>query len=146
ADALNRALHSGELLSDQGILGQTLLMRQACSSNDIAVDAHFPASSVLQEELGLRSILSVPLLTETTIHGLFFLGSSDTGGFTPLKADILTLFANQASIAIHNSLLVDALEKRERHVTSNGTIDVSISSHKRHVIHETNVSSESASQ
>jgi signal transduction histidine kinase/GAF domain-containing protein len=114
AGALGRVFGSGRGVSDKGILGQTLLARQACFSNDIGVDERFPESHVLRDELGLRSILSVPLLTETAIHGVFFLGSPDTGGFTPLKADILALFANQATIAIHNSLLLDTMEKRER--------------------------------
>ena len=94
------------VVSDKEILGQTLLSRQTCLSNDIAVDERFPESRILRDELGFRSILSVPLLTETTIHGVFFLGSPDTGGFTPLKADILALFANQATIAIHNNCAV----------------------------------------
>ncbi len=114
AEALKRVFGSGMMVSDKGILGQTLLVRQACFSNDIGTDERFPESHVLRNELGLRSILCVPLLTETAIHGVFFLGSPDTGGFTPLKADILALFANQATIAIHNGLLLDAMEKRQR--------------------------------
>jgi signal transduction histidine kinase/transcriptional regulator with GAF, ATPase, and Fis domain len=113
-EALNRVFHSGILVSDKGILGQTLRSRQNCASNDIAVDERFPESHPLSDELGLHSILSVPLRTETVIHGVFFLGSSDTGGFTPLKSDIFALFANQATIAIHNSSLLDAMEKRNR--------------------------------
>src|SRR5262249_31347634 len=43
-----------------------------------------------------------------------FLGTPEVDGFTPLKADILALFANQATVAIHNSLLLDAREQRQR--------------------------------
>jgi signal transduction histidine kinase/transcriptional regulator with GAF, ATPase, and Fis domain len=114
AGAVERVFGSGIVISDKDILGQTLFSRQACSSTDIACDERFPASHVLHDELNLHSIISVPLLIETTVHGVFFLGTSDTSGFTPLKADILALFANQATVAIHNSLLLDAREKRQR--------------------------------
>jgi signal transduction histidine kinase/GAF domain-containing protein len=115
ATALERVFGSGMGVSDKEILGQTLLSRQARLSNDIAVDERFPEDRLLRDELGFRSILSVPLLSENALYGVFFLGSSDTGGFTPLKADILSLFANQATIAIRNSLLSDAMEKRNRY-------------------------------
>jgi signal transduction histidine kinase/transcriptional regulator with GAF, ATPase, and Fis domain len=114
ASAVDGVFGSGIVLSDKEILGKTLLSRQQCASNEIASDEHFPESRAIHDALGLSSIISVPLLIESTIHGVFFLGTPDAGGFTPLKADILALFANQAAVAIHNSLLLDAREKRQR--------------------------------
>lgn len=114
ARAVTRVFGGDVVLSDKDILGRTILSCEKCSSNDIVGDQRFPESRVLRAELGLCSIISVPLLIESTIHGVFFLGTPDTDGFTPLKADILALFANQATVAIHNSLLSDAREKRQR--------------------------------
>jgi len=112
--ALEQVFGKGIVVSDKGILGKTLLSRQAYSSNDIAVDERFPESHVLGDALGFRSILCVPLLIEDTIHGVFFLATPDTNGFTPLRIDIFALFTNQATIAIHNSLRLDAREKRQQ--------------------------------
>ena len=125
-DTLERKLSNTLAVSDKDILGQTLHARQACFSNDIANDERFPASHVLWHELGLRSILCVPLVTETASHGVFFLGSSDTNGFTPLKSDILSLFANQALIAIHNDLQLDAREERNRFLQAVETLEQSL--------------------
>lgn len=142
AGALERIFGNGIIVSDKDILGQTFLSRQACLSNDIAIDERFPESRVLRDELGLRSILSVPLVTETAIQGVFFLGSADTGGFTPLKADILALFANQASSAIHHSLLLDTMETRNRFFQALENLEQSLQQpavHEEHVKTDTDL-------
>jgi len=90
------------VLTDQSIIGKTLRHRQSYLSNDIMVDERFPASRLIATEFGIRSVLCYPLVTGTTIYGTLLLCSAEPGGFTPLKADILALFANQAIIAIHN--------------------------------------------
>lgn len=94
------------------ILGQSLLQRQLLGTNDIAGDERFPASQQLFLQMGLRSILVHPLITGATVYGLLLLCSSEPGGFTPLKADILSLFANQATIAIYNGILIESVQKR----------------------------------
>ncbi len=40
--------------------------------------------------------------------------SAEAGGFTPLKADILALFANQATVAIHNGVVLKSVHQRSR--------------------------------
>ena len=100
--ALGRVFGSGLPVSDKCIFGQTVLRRKLFTSNNLAEDDRFPDSRIFVSELGLRSILSRPLVTGTTVYGVLFLCSSEPGGFTPLKADIFALFANQATIAIHN--------------------------------------------
>src|SRR5205085_4550979 len=101
-------------ISDQSILGYTLLRRQPCVSQDINVDERFPGSYILSTELGIRSIFSYPLVTGTTVYGALLLCSPEPGGFTPLKADILSLFASQATIAIHNGMLIESTQQRSR--------------------------------
>jgi signal transduction histidine kinase/GAF domain-containing protein len=96
------------------ILGRSLLSRKAFVSNDIAQDELYPASQIFFRELGLHSMLSHPLMTGTAIYGVLCLCSSESGGFTPLKSDILGLFANQATIAIHNGMLLESVHQRSR--------------------------------
>jgi len=112
--ALERVFGSGLPVSDKCIFGQTVLRRKLFTSNDLAKDDRFPDSRIFVSELGLHSILSRPLVTGTTVYGVLFLCSCDSGGFTPLKADIFALFANQATIAIHNGILLESVHQRSR--------------------------------
>src|SRR6266581_2603680 len=101
-------------LSEQGIIGYTLRRRQPVFSNDISSDERFPLSRAFTTELGIRSVFSYPLVTGSTVYGALLLCSPEPGGFTPLKADILSLFANQATVAIHNGMLLESAHQRSR--------------------------------
>src|SRR5438132_9651652 len=97
-----------------GIIGYTLRRKQPFFSNDISTDDRFPLSRGFAIQLGMRSIFSYPLVTGTTVYGALLLLSSESGGFTPLKTDILSLFASQATIAIHNAMLLESAHQRSR--------------------------------
>ncbi len=100
--------------TDQAIIGYSLCRRQPCVSNDISQDTRFPASKLFASRLAIRSIFSYPLVTGSTVYGALLLCSYEPGGFTPLKLDILSLFAGQATIAIHNGMLLEAARERRR--------------------------------
>ncbi|GAC1343539.1 MAG: hypothetical protein NVSMB27_03560 [Ktedonobacteraceae bacterium] len=100
--------------SEKAIIGFTLHRRQPSVSNDIDTDDRFPLSRIFSTELGIRSLFSYPLVTDTTVYGALLLFSPEPGGFTPLKADILSLFASQATIAIHNGMLIESAHQRSR--------------------------------
>ena len=112
--ALQRITVSNKGISEQGIIGYTLRRRQPVFSNDIGADERFPLSRAFTTELGVRSVFSYPLVTGTTVYGALLLCSPEPGGFTPLKADILSLFASQATIAIHNGMLLKSAHQRSR--------------------------------
>jgi len=101
-------------LTEQAIIGFTLHRRQPNFSNDIAEDNRFPASQIFASQLGIRSIFCYPLVSGSTVYGALLLCSSEPGGFTPLKLDILSLFASQATIAIHNGMLLESARERRR--------------------------------
>ncbi|MFL5693158.1 MAG: GAF domain-containing protein [Ktedonobacteraceae bacterium] len=111
---LQKLIRVKAALTDRTIIGYTLRHRQSRVSNDISIDERFPDSSVFTTELGIRSIFSYPLVTGTTVYGALLLCSSEAGGFTPLKSDILALFASQATIAIHNRMLIESAHQRSR--------------------------------
>ena len=114
ADALQKIVGGSGVLSDQTIIGYTLRRRLPGVSNDIAQDDHFPGSQDLATKLGMRSVFSYPLIVGSTVFGALLLFSPEPGGFTPLKTDILSLFASQAMIAIHNGMLLEAVGERQR--------------------------------
>jgi len=101
-------------MSDKCIFCQSVLHQQALVSHDIANDEQYAASSIFFTELGLRSIFCYPLATGAAIYGVLVACSVESGGFTPLKADILALFANQATVAIHNGMLLESVHQRSR--------------------------------
>ena len=114
ADLLRAMMSRKQTLSDASIIGATIRRRQPQVSNDIAQDAHFVASQALASELGMRSIFCYPLVAGSTVFGALLLFSPEPGGFTPLKADILSLFANQATVAIHQGRLLESARQRQR--------------------------------
>ena len=114
ADKLQKIISNKQVLSDQTIIGFTLRRRQPGVSNDIAQDEHFPACADFATQLEMRSVFSYPLIVGPTVFGALLLFSPEPGGFTPLKTDILSLFASQAMIAIHNGMLLEAVRERQR--------------------------------
>lgn len=111
---LRAIVEKTEAASQQTILSATRALRQSCTSDDIGADQLFPASRAFASELGLRSIYSYPLVTGARVYGALLLCSTEAGGFTPLKTDILSLFASQATIAIHNRMLTESARQRSR--------------------------------
>lgn len=111
---LRKIVESDTVLSDLSIIGYTLQRRQPFVSQDISVDERFPFSHIFASEMAIHSIFSYPLVTDTIVYGVLLLCSPEPGGFTPLKADILSLFAGQATVAIHNAMLLEAAQQRSR--------------------------------
>lgn len=100
--------------SEQAIIGATLYNRQSQVSQDIAQDEHFPLSRAFASELAVRSLFCYPLIAGQYVYGALLLLSPEPGGFTPLKTDIFSLFAGQATVAIHNGLLLQSVQERRR--------------------------------
>jgi signal transduction histidine kinase/GAF domain-containing protein len=113
-ELLRAIMNRTQTLSESSIIGATLRRRQPLVSNDIAKDAYFQSSYELFSELGMRSVFCYPLAAGSTVFGALLLLSPEPGGFTPLKADILSLFASQATIAIHHGMLLESARQRRR--------------------------------
>ena len=127
---LNSVFNEKFVLTNQCIVGSTLRNRQSYMSNDIESDERFPASSILASMLSIHSVLSYPLIIENTIYGALLLCSPETGGFTPLKSDIVALFATQATLAIHNATLLEAAHQRNRFQDAIEQLERAVSSRK----------------
>ena len=111
---LQKILLRKDVLSEQAIIGSTLLHRVQRVSQDIALDQRFPASRCFVSEMGVHSIYCHPLITGQYSYGVLLLLSPEPGGFTPLKTDIFALFAGQATVAIHNGILLQSAQERRR--------------------------------
>jgi signal transduction histidine kinase/GAF domain-containing protein len=111
---LQAILQRPDALSDQAIIGSTLLHHVQRVSQDISQDECFPFSRCFADEMGVHSIYCYPLIIGQYIYGALLLLSPEPGGFTPLKTDIFGLFAGQATVAIHNGLLLQSVQERRR--------------------------------
>ena len=98
---------------DQTIVGCVIHQHRPFLSDDIECDTRFPASRRLYTQLHMRSVLCYPLIADTKVYGVLLLCTPESGGFTPLKVDIVGLFANQAAIAIREGMLMEAASQRQ---------------------------------
>jgi len=86
--------------------GQPLVLRDAMSNPDFS-------GSESVALLKLRSIMCVPLISRGEIIAAIYVENrSITGRFSEEDLPLLTLFANQAAVAIENAALNDDLEAR----------------------------------
>jgi transcriptional regulator with GAF, ATPase, and Fis domain len=127
---LQSLLSSKAIVNSASIVNQALLHRLPYVSQDISADELYPESRSFYTELGMRSIFCYPLVTGTTVYGVLMLCSPEPGGFTPLKTDILSLFASQATVAIQNGLLLESAHRRSRFQDAIARLE---SAHRRQV-------------
>ncbi len=110
---LSRLIENREALEPDSIIGYSLRQRRPSVSKDIERDEHFPRSRCFASELGIHTLSSFPLVSGPTVYGTLLLCSPEVDEITPLKADIISLFATQATIALHNRMLLEAAQRRQ---------------------------------
>ena len=67
--------------------------------------------------LGVRNLLSVPMVRDSQVVGVIIAGRREPGVFTDKQVTLLQTFAHQAVIAIENVRLFQELETRNRELT-----------------------------
>ncbi|MBN1955301.1 MAG: GAF domain-containing protein [Anaerolineae bacterium] len=89
------------------VIGSVAQSRAPVLLQDALADERFGRqSSVL--ELNLRSVLCVPLVTRAELIGMIYADNrSVSGRFSQTDLDLMTIFANQAAIAIENARLYE---------------------------------------
>jgi signal transduction histidine kinase len=87
-----------------------------------------------QKRGGFRTALGVPLMREGTPIGVFFLTRSTVAPFTQQEIDLVSIFADQAVIAIENVRLFEEVQTRTRELAKT-VEDLEIASqHKNHFV------------
>jgi len=100
-----------EVVISSTIVEQVLRDKAAVLSSDATVDSRFQgAHSIIMQ--GIRSSMAVPLLHHEEVFGIMLLDSQiATNAFTEKDLQLFQNVANQAAVAIQNSLFANRLEQ-----------------------------------
>jgi signal transduction histidine kinase/putative methionine-R-sulfoxide reductase with GAF domain len=98
--------------------GRAVLEKQPVHVIDLqAATDEFPEGSAIARELGFRTSLSVPVLSDGVVLGSINLRRAEAQPFTGTQIALLQTFADQAAIAIENVRLFKELQDKNRALT-----------------------------
>jgi signal transduction histidine kinase len=110
------------LRPDRGSLtGRVALEGRPIHIPDVLADPEYQNTGY-QQVFGYRTDLGVPLLREGTTIGVFSLTRNEVNPFTEKQIELVTMFADQAVIAIENARLLNELRQSLQQQTA--TADV----------------------
>ena len=95
------------------VIGRTVLERKPIQVADVLADPEYSFQAV-QQKIGYRTVLGVPLLREGHPIGAVILMRKVVRPFTDKQIDLVTTFADQAGIAIENVRLFDEIQDKSR--------------------------------
>jgi PAS domain S-box-containing protein len=111
-----------EVLADRGsITGRAALEARTVHITDVRADPEYTWGQA-QEIAGYRSALGVPLLRDGLVIGVIFVGKVVPQPFTEKQINLVSVFADQAVIAIENTRLLNELRESLQQQTA--TADV----------------------
>ena len=84
---------------------------------DVLVDPEFEGG-IMQQAIGYRSVLCVPLLREGVPIGVIGLARNSVRPFTDKQIELVSTFADQAVIAIENVRLFDEVQARTKELAA----------------------------
>src|SRR6516162_8055378 len=93
------------------VTGRVALEGRPIHVPDVLADPEYQAAGY-QQVFGYRTLLGVPLLREGITIGTFTLMRSKVNSFTEKQIELVTIFADQAVIAIENARLLSELRTR----------------------------------
>jgi signal transduction histidine kinase len=107
---------------DRGsVVGRVTLEGRSIHIPGVLADPEYQATG-LQQAMGYRTLLGVPLLREGTTIGVFGLTRDEVNPFTEKQIELVSTFADQAVIAIENARLLSELRQSLQQQTA--TADV----------------------
>jgi len=95
------------------VIGRTVLERKPIQVADVLADPEYSFQEV-QQKIGYRTVLGVPLLREGHPIGAVVLMRRVVRPFTDKQIDLVTTFADQAGIAIENVRLFEEIQDKSR--------------------------------
>jgi signal transduction histidine kinase/CHASE3 domain sensor protein len=99
----------------EGAIGLAGERRTAVQITDIEADPAYGLGDLVGPA-GIRALLAVPLLRESTLVGGLVLARKSPGGFAPETVGLVQTLANQSVLAIQNATLFQELAEKTRQV------------------------------
>jgi len=124
-EALRRAFPRRPLPG--GATDDAILTRTIRHIPDVLDDRPYPHQPLAQAT-SYRSILSVPMLRHGTPVGVITVAGASPRMFTERHVNLLTIFAEQAVIALENTRLFEEVQARNRDLTALGEVGRAVSS------------------
>jgi PAS domain S-box-containing protein len=118
AVATRRSLDRVSRVGD-GVSGKAITERRIVRVDDYLTDTtfdHTESSDRFVRESGLRSVLAVPLIAEGEPLGAISAASDRPAAYDDADAELLQALAHQATIAIQNARLIEALEESKENL------------------------------
>ncbi|MDY6958132.1 MAG: PAS domain S-box protein, partial [Halobacteriota archaeon] len=118
---LNIELKEEKLCDVEGI-GHAILQyvkrtKEAVNLDNASEKGLFKTDREVQE-LGLRSILCLPILKQQNLLGIIYLQNNlIRSAFTEQNVELTSLLASQAAISLENAILVENMKKKEEELT-----------------------------
>ena len=101
-------------LDRDSIPGRTVIDRRTLHIHDLAAEPEDDLAAPFARSLGVRTVLSTPLLREGIPIGTIHIRRMEVRPFSDKQVKLLETFADQAVIAIENVRLFQELESRTR--------------------------------
>ena len=112
------ALGEGRVIDRGTPPGRAIVDRQTIHVHDLqAAEAEFPGAKTRGIAMGLRTVLSTPLLREGVAIGAIHIRRREVRPFSDRQIKLLETFADQAVIAIENARLIHEQQARNRDLT-----------------------------
>jgi len=108
----------------RSIVGRVALAGVPVQIDDIPADAEYDSSAY--QEGGMRTLLGVPIHTDEGLIGAFGIGRSVVSPFSAQQIALVTLFADQAAVAIRIARLLGAGSQAQDRERSLGAVLASI--------------------
>ncbi len=108
----------------RSIVGRVALAGESVQIPDLAIDAEYAAGAY--KIGGYRTLLGVPIGTKDDLIGAFGLGRLDVAPFTDEEVELVSLFADQAAVAIRIARLLAAEHQAQDRERSLGAVLASI--------------------
>jgi len=105
-------------VSRGNVVGRSVVDCKTVHVHDVTSESdEFPEGQAIARRIGVRTLLSVPLLREKEAIGTLLLRRTEVRPFTQKQIELAETFADQAVIAIENVRLFEAEQARTRELT-----------------------------